>query len=162
MWKKSNWINQRKFTKTFRHDISRSLFRALAVAEQQRPRQTQSIVGSLHVSGKLPTYPSPRSTLTLTSHLGHNVALGVGYVGSQRTPRQGSYKKLQSFFKDFSRTTLDFQGPPARNIISQIVEKCTFPVYFNKTLRVELFVSPTCLQFSVHLSLSDSYLLHKT
>ena len=107
------------------------------MAEQQRPRQTQSIVGSLHVSGKLPTYPSPRPTLTLTSHLGHNVALGVGYVGSQRTPREGSYKKLQSFFKDFSRTTLDFQGPPARNIISQIVEKCTFPVYFNKTLRVE-------------------------
>ena len=34
---------------------------------------------------------------------------------------------------------LDFQGPPTRNIISQIVQKCTFPVYSNKTLRFELF-----------------------
>ena len=63
-----------------------------------------------------------------------------------------SYKKLQPFFKDFSRTTLDFQGPPTRNIISQIVQKCTFPVYSNKTLRLELFASPTSLHFSVYLS----------
>ena len=32
--------------------------------------------------------------------------------------RQGSYKNFQPFFKDFSRI---FQGPPTRNIISQIV-----------------------------------------
>ena len=30
------------------------------------------------ISGKLPTYPSPKSTLTLTSHLGQNVGLGEG------------------------------------------------------------------------------------
>ena len=30
------------------------------------------------VSGKLPTYPSPKPTSTLTSHLGENVALGEG------------------------------------------------------------------------------------
>ena len=58
---------------------------------------------------------------------------------------------LQPVFKDFSRTTLDFQGPPTRNIISQIVQKCTFPVYSNKALRLELFASPTSLHFSVHL-----------
>ena len=58
---------------------------------------------------------------------------------------QGSYKKLQPFFKDFSRTTLDFPGPPTRNIILQIVQNCTFPVYSNKTLRLELFASPTSL-----------------
>ena len=34
--------------------------------------------GSLEVSGKLPTYPSLKSTLTLTSHLGQNVGLGEG------------------------------------------------------------------------------------
>ena len=28
--------------------------------------------------GKLPTYPSPKPTLTLTSHLGQNVGLGKG------------------------------------------------------------------------------------
>ena len=33
---------------------------------------------SLYVSGKLPTYPSPKPTLTLTSHLGQNVVLGEG------------------------------------------------------------------------------------
>ena len=34
--------------------------------------------GSLYVSGKLPTYPSPKPTLILTSHLGKNVGLGEG------------------------------------------------------------------------------------
>ena len=29
---------------------------------------------------------------------------------------------------------LGFQGPPTRNIIPQIVQKCTFPVYSNNTL----------------------------
>ena len=29
-----------------------------------------------YVSRKLPTYPSPKPTLTLTSHLRHNVGLG--------------------------------------------------------------------------------------
>ena len=41
--------------------------------------------GSLHVSGKLPTYPSSKLTLTLTSHLGQNVSLGEGrWVVSQK------------------------------------------------------------------------------
>ena len=43
---------------------------------------------------------------------------------------------FQGLFRDFSRTTLDFQGQPIRNIISQIVQKCIFPVYSNKTLRL--------------------------
>ena len=30
------------------------------------------------ISGLLPTYPSPDSTLTLTSHLGQNCDLGEG------------------------------------------------------------------------------------
>ena len=66
--------------------------------------------------------------------------------------RQGSYKKLQPFFKDFSRTPLDFQGPPTRNIISQIVQKRTFPAHSNKALTLELSASPTSLHFSIHLS----------
>ena len=37
-----------------------------------------NLFGSLYVSGKLPTYPSPKPTLTLTSHLGQNVDLGEG------------------------------------------------------------------------------------
>ena len=66
-----------------------------------------------------------------------------------RKMKQGSHKKLQPFFKDFSRTTLEFQGPATRNIILQIVQKCTFPVYSNKTFRLELFASLTSLHFSV-------------
>ena len=42
---------------------------------------------------------------------------------SPQTMWQGSYKKLQPFFKDFSRTTLDFQGQPTRNIISDRLYK---------------------------------------
>ena len=34
--------------------------------------------GSVSISGKLPTYPSLMPTLTLTSHLGHNVDLREG------------------------------------------------------------------------------------
>ena len=49
----------------------------------------------------------------------------------------------------FSRT---FQGPPTRNIISHMVQKCTFPVYSYKALRLDLFASTTSLNFSVHLS----------
>ena len=37
---------------------------------------------SLYVSGKLSTYPSPKTTFTPTSHLGKNVGLGEGQVGS--------------------------------------------------------------------------------
>ena len=55
-------------------------------------------------------------------------------------------------FNHFSRTVLDFQGLPTRNIISQIVQKRTFPVYSKKALTLELFASPTSLHFSVHLS----------
>ena len=36
---------------------------------------------SVHVSGKLPSYPSPKPTLTPTAHLKQNVGLGEGYVG---------------------------------------------------------------------------------
>ena len=37
-----------------------------------------SLSGSLYVYWKLPTYPSRKPTLTLTSHLGHNVGFGEG------------------------------------------------------------------------------------
>ena len=42
-------------------------------------------VGSIKVSGKLPTYPSPKLTLTLTPHFGQNDGLSsigrTGYSG---------------------------------------------------------------------------------
>ena len=39
--------------------------------------------GSIEFSGKQTTYPSPKSTLTLISHLGQNRDLGEGKVVSQ-------------------------------------------------------------------------------
>ena len=36
-----------------------------------------------NVFAKLPTYPSPNSTSTLTSHLGQSVGLGEGGVSGQ-------------------------------------------------------------------------------
>ena len=41
-----------------------------------------TIIGLFYVSGKLPTYPSPKPTLTLSSYLEQNVGLGEGYMGS--------------------------------------------------------------------------------
>ena len=35
------------------------------------------------MSGNLPTHPSPKQTLSLTSHLGQNVGLGEGYPETQ-------------------------------------------------------------------------------
>ena len=35
-------------------------------------------LNSSHVSGKPPTYPSPKPTLILSSYLGQNVGLGEG------------------------------------------------------------------------------------
>ena len=43
---------------------------------------TSNDFGSFYVSGKLPTYPSPKPTLTLSSYLGQNVDLGERWVGS--------------------------------------------------------------------------------
>ena len=37
---------------------------------RKRDLEPHKDIGSLYVFGKLPTYPSPESTLTLTSHLG--------------------------------------------------------------------------------------------
>ena len=41
-------------------------------------RKVSRRCGLLYVSGKVPTYPPPKATLTLTSHLGQNVGLGEG------------------------------------------------------------------------------------
>ena len=69
---------------------------------------------------------------------------------------QGSYKILKLFFKDFSRafqrTRFDFQGPTTRKVISQIVQKGTFPVHSNMTLTLEMLAPSTSLHFSVYLS----------
>lgn len=63
---------------------------------------------------------------------------------------------FKGLFKDFSRTSFDSQGPPTRNVIPQTVQKYTFPVHCNRTLRIEQFTPPTSLHFSFLLLWSDS------
>ena len=53
-------------------------------------------------------------------------------------------------FNDYSRTKYNFQGPPTRNVILQIVYKYTFPVQANRFLRLQVFSPSPSLQFSVH------------
>ena len=48
--------------------------------------------GSLYVSGKLPTYPSSKPTLTRTSHLGQNVSIGEGQLSKTMCKRQETGK----------------------------------------------------------------------
>ena len=56
----------------------------LVVASSWRTESDFLFAGwaSLYVSRKLLTYPSPKPTLTLTSHLEQNVVLGEGQVGN--------------------------------------------------------------------------------
>ena len=44
----------------------------------------------------------------------------------------GFIQIIATIFEDFSRTTFDFQGPPARNVISYIVKKYTFSFHSNR------------------------------
>lgn len=87
-------------------------------------------------------------------HRAHKkISLNTGLIQKKRNPFWG-------LFKDFSRTTFNFQGPSTKSVISPIVQKCifsTFPVHSNRILRLELFAPPTSLYFSARLSL-----LHKT
>ena len=55
--------------------------------------------GSIKVSGKLPTYPSPKLTLTLNSYFGQNDGLGEGCVGSfpERKTKNNREKSKESF-----------------------------------------------------------------
>ena len=59
-----------------------------------RPRITQLFWGSLCLSGKLPTYPSPKPTFSPKREVSVNVGLGKGQVGSltSSTVSDGSIK----------------------------------------------------------------------
>ena len=57
--------------------IYRRVTTNVKVIKTQSEPNPGSFVGSLFISGKLPTYPSPKSTL-ISSHLGPNVGLGEG------------------------------------------------------------------------------------
>ena len=51
------------------------------------------------VPGKLPTYPSPKPTLTLTSHLRQNVGLGEGRwtVSQERNTNESFLRSTSNF-----------------------------------------------------------------
>ena len=62
--------------------------RCVTSKKRLRGRLCRSLSESIQVSGKLPTYPSPKLTLTLTSRLGQNDSLGEGRreVSQKRFP----------------------------------------------------------------------------
>ena len=57
--------------------IYRRVTANVKVIKTQSEPNPGSFVGSLYISGKLPTHPSPKSTL-ISSHLGPSVGLGEG------------------------------------------------------------------------------------
>ena len=83
---------------------------------------------------------------------------------AQTIQNQNSCKKIAVIFKDFSRTTLDFQGLPTRNVNHRFVHKCTFPVQANRTsgliclLHQFLYI----FQFTYLKSIANSCIKHKT
>ena len=103
---------------------------------------------------KLQEYSTPMICLCLISHANGDWLSKIWETCGHLCENRIETKNCNHF----SRT---FQGPNkifkdhllARNYtISQNVLKCTFPVYSNKALRLELFASPASLHFSVHLS----------
>ena len=56
------------------------------------------------VSGKLPTYPSPKLTLTLNSYFGQYDGLGKGWLGSfpERQTKSNREKSKESFSEEKS------------------------------------------------------------
>ena len=74
-WGKGRWaVSQKCITVT---PLTGTSFLHIYGAFEYEP-EVRNDPGSLYVFGKLPTYPSPKPTLTLFSHLGQNVYLGVG------------------------------------------------------------------------------------
>ena len=64
------------------HNVIDSILISSSPSAAFLPFRCTSIIkrkyGSMYVFGKLPTYPSPKITLTLTSQFGQNVDLGEG------------------------------------------------------------------------------------
>ena len=113
------------------------------------------------VTVKMKTFAKPAKKCISTSLLSRK---SCGWIDPLK-PLQRSYKKLQPFVQDFSRTSFDFQGQPTRNVSHRFVHKImSIPSPSLQTLRLELFATPVSLHFSVHLSklIVNSRIKHKT
>ena len=91
-------------------------------------------------------------TMILRAHSDWQQSMTVCMEVQECNTVAGFIQKIATILKDSSKTTFNFQGPPSRNVISQIVQKCKFPVHSNGTLRPELFAPSHSLPYSVHLS----------
>ena len=122
--------------------------------------------GLLHVSGKLPTYPSLKLTSALASHLGQNVGLGEGKVGSfpwsergvsyqggvpsvslktEKNSRCGQISSLDLPFRTFRESSVKFPFRITHLTLSLLFKKVTswyFPSFWNVTLSLSLFPTP--------------------
>ena len=59
-------------------DVKKFLVNDKITASCQINMSPKHYLGQFSLSGKLPTHPSPKPTLTLTSRLGQNFGLGEG------------------------------------------------------------------------------------
>ena len=62
--------------------------------------------GSLHVSGKLPTYPSPKPAVCATWEVSGSVGLGEGFRDSSRYLLQGIIRFTDRLYRDSFELTL--------------------------------------------------------
>ena len=76
------WRSALKISAAQLHSITETVRKSLFVYVNRSPIWygfgAGANFGSLYVSGKLPTYPFPEPTLTLSSYLGQNVGLAEG------------------------------------------------------------------------------------
>ena len=70
---------------------------------------------------------------SLTSRWWRDLIVISSVFASAAYKKRTSERRINS---GFIQKRLDFQGQSTRNIISQIVQKCIFTVYSNKTLRL--------------------------
>ena len=81
--------------------------------------------------------------------LNHETRVDKYYVSQHVYLYRVHTKKMQPIFKVSSRTTSNFQGPTTRNVISQMVHKCTFSVQAKGILRPQAFAPSFFLYFIV-------------
>ena len=73
-------------------------------------------------------------------------------------------QKIAVIFKDFSLTTLDFQGLPTRNVITDLYINAHFPVQGNRTSGLICFLHQFLyiFQFAYLKLIANSCIKHKT
>ena len=109
----------------------------------------------ISVSGKLPTYPSPKPTLTPTSHLRQNVFLGEEAGG--QFPRNikwlfsNALENMKYSQKDAKQSFMQNWRENRKLTVQPVTGSRTFVVLVFSHWIVVLFVAVFCFPFCSHL-----------